>query len=73
MRNERETSQSGDAFPRGIGNPATRALIAAGYTSVEQLSDICESDLLKLHGVGPKAIRIVKVTLAERSLPPLKP
>jgi hypothetical protein len=41
-------------FPAGMGKPATRALVAAGYTNLEQLSRVTESELLKLHGMGPK-------------------
>jgi predicted flap endonuclease-1-like 5' DNA nuclease len=53
-------------FPRAIGNPATNALMAAGYTRLEQLTSITEAEILKLHGVGPKAIRILRETLAEK-------
>jgi predicted flap endonuclease-1-like 5' DNA nuclease len=48
-----------DELPN-IGAPATRALTAAGYTRLSQLRKISEADLLKLHGVGPKAIRIMR-------------
>lgn len=56
-----------DALPR-IGAPATRALNGAGYTRLSQLTETTESDLLALHGVGPKAIRILREALAERGL-----
>jgi hypothetical protein len=39
-------------FPAGIGQPATQALAAAGYTNLDQLSRVTESELLKLHGMG---------------------
>ena len=55
-------------FPQGIGRPATRALEAAGYSSLEQLAQVSERDLLKLHGVSPKAVRVLREALAERSL-----
>lgn len=51
-----------------IGSPATRALAAAGITRSSQLADYSEQDLLALHGVGPKAIRLLReagVTLRE--------
>lgn len=47
-----------------IGAPATRALIAAGYTRLAQLTRVTEGELLALHGVGPKAIRILREALA---------
>lgn len=70
---DRESRQTSDAFPRGAGAPAARAFIAAGYTSIESLSGVSRSTLLELHGVGPKAIRVIEATLAERGLPPLAP
>ncbi|SEA88566.1 MULTISPECIES: helix-hairpin-helix domain-containing protein [unclassified Mycobacterium] len=42
-----------------IGRPATGALIDAGYHSVADLpADLDE--LLALHGVGPKAVRLLQ-------------
>jgi DNA-directed RNA polymerase alpha subunit len=38
-----------------IGNPARRALAAAGIETLEDLTKISEGELLKLHGMGPKA------------------
>ncbi len=55
-------------FPKSIGRPATNALLAAGYTRLEQLTRVRAVDILKLHGVGPKAIRILSATLAEKGL-----
>ncbi|AYF73031.1 DNA-binding protein [Nocardia yunnanensis] len=55
-------------WPRGIGAPATRALTAAGYTSVEQLAGAREHDLLALHGMGPKAIRVLREALTAQGL-----
>lgn len=50
-------------FPR-TSQPALRALLAAGYTRLDQLTAVTEADLLKLHGMGPKAIRILREALA---------
>lgn len=50
-------------FPK-IGQPATRALLAAGYTSLDQLTKLTEADILKLHGMGPKALGILRQALA---------
>ncbi len=55
-------------FPRGIGRPATSALIGSGYTRYDQLTAITANDLLRLHGVGPKAVRILEAELASRGL-----
>ncbi|MGD6832843.1 DNA-binding protein [Sutcliffiella halmapala] len=66
MKQESKIIETG--FPKGIGKPATRALVAAGYTELEDLTAIQEKELLKLHGVGPKAIGILRVALEERGL-----
>lgn len=55
-------------FPKGIGNPARRALEHAGYTRLEQLDGVDEKALAALHGVGPKALAVLRVALAERGL-----
>lgn len=41
-----------------IGRPATGALIDAGYRSVADLP-VDLDDLAALHGVGPKAIKLL--------------
>jgi len=51
-----------------IGAPATNALNGAGYYRLEQLTHITEAELMALHGVGPKAVRILKEALAARGL-----
>ncbi|OCA84193.1 DNA-binding protein [Bacillus sp. FJAT-27225] len=56
-----------DDFPK-IPKPAERALIGAGYTKLEQFTSISEADILNLHGVGPKAVMILKEALAEKDL-----
>jgi predicted flap endonuclease-1-like 5' DNA nuclease len=61
-------SETTDDLPRGIGAPATRALELAGYTRLEQFTRARAKDLLALHGVGPKAIRILREALAEQGL-----
>jgi hypothetical protein len=54
--------------PSKLGAPARRALIGAGYTRLEQLTKVRESEILKLHGMGPKAIRVLRSALNERGL-----
>ncbi len=51
-----------------ISKPANRALHEAGYRYLEQLTQVEPADLLKLHGVGPKAIRILTEELAKHDL-----
>lgn len=49
-------------FPK-IGAPAARALAAAGYTQLGQLTNITEAELAQLHGMGPKALGILREAL----------
>ena len=51
-----------------IGAPALRALAAAGYHRLDQLTQVSEAELLRLHGMGPKAIGILRQVLQERGL-----
>ena len=51
-----------------IGAPATGALAAAGITRLDQVAECREAELLALHGVGPKAIRLLREALAQRGL-----
>lgn len=55
-------------LPHGIGNPARRALAAAGYTRLEQLAGVSASGLLRMHGVGPRAVERLGAALADRGL-----
>ncbi|GAA1499199.1 DNA-binding protein [Paeniglutamicibacter kerguelensis] len=48
-----------------IGAPATGALKADGITTLEQAAARGEKELLAMHGVGPKAIRILREALQE--------
>jgi ERCC4-type nuclease len=51
------------SLPLSIGRPATNALEAIGISCLEDLCKISEKELAELHGVGPKAIRILKDSL----------
>lgn len=50
-------------FPNGLAQPAQRALAAAGYQSLKQLSKISEPELKQLHGIGPNAIDLLRRAL----------
>lgn len=51
-----------------IGNPATNALRHIGITQLEQLSTWSEAELLKVHGVGPKAVGILREAMQAKGL-----
>jgi hypothetical protein len=67
MPKQQSDDQQSD-FPRAIGNPARRALALAGYTRLDQLPQVSAAALLQLHGVGPKAIGVLRQALAEKGL-----
>lgn len=54
-------------FPK-IGAPAQRALAGAGCYRLAQLPQVSAKELLQLHGMGPKAIRILREALAAQGL-----
>ena len=51
-----------------LAAPARRALLAAGYTRLEQLTEVSEAEVMKLHGMGPNAMRALRKALQERGL-----
>lgn len=55
-------------LPAAIGRPATQALLGAGLATLEQVARRTKAELLALHGVGPKAVRILAQALEERGL-----
>jgi len=62
MKPKNKQQQTSEPFPK-IGAPATRALEAAGYTHLAQLTKVTEAELGQLHGMGPKALGILRETL----------
>lgn len=57
--------QSSSDLPK-ISVPARRALESVGVTTLKQLTDFTEAELLMLHGMGPKAIRILREALKSK-------
>jgi hypothetical protein len=55
-------------FPAGMGTVAPRELALAGYTDLRQCSAATARELLAIHGVGPKAIRILREAMAAKGL-----
>ena len=51
------------AFPPGVSGPALRALHGAGIGSLADLAKWSEQELAKLHGMGPKALGVLKAAL----------
>lgn len=59
--------EASDNLPK-VGAPARRALANAGFTRLEDLTRIPEAELSKLHGMGPKAIRMLREALEANGL-----
>ena len=57
-----------DDLPTSIGRPALGALRAAGIDRLSEVARYPERELLALHGVGPKAVRLLRAELAGRGL-----
>lgn len=55
-------------FPPRLGKTARRELARGGYTRYDQLTAVTAAELLKIHGVGPKSIRILEAELAAKKL-----
>lgn len=55
-----------------VAAPARRALERAGITSLEALSGFSETEILKLHGMGPHAIKKLHAALEHAGLSFLK-
>lgn len=52
-------------FPASMGKVAPRGLRNSGIENVEAAANYTEQQLLAIHGVGPKAIAIIKQELAK--------
>lgn len=54
-------------FPK-TSAPAERALVNTKITRLEQLTQYSEKEILALHGMGPKAVGILKQALKAKKL-----
>jgi DNA-directed RNA polymerase alpha subunit len=51
-----------------LAAPARRALEGAGYTRLEDLTKVTESEVMKLHGMGANAMQVLRNALKECGL-----
>jgi DNA repair protein RadC len=51
-----------------LASPAQRALAGAGITRLDQLTQMSEKELSQLHGIGPNAIKTLRLALEENGL-----
>jgi hypothetical protein len=64
----RTTSNSQESDLPKISQPARRALAGVGIERLEQLTEFSEAEIKHLHGMGPKAVGILRQALADRDL-----
>ncbi|MFC4802891.1 DNA-binding protein [Neobacillus sp. GCM10023253] len=55
-------------LPKKLAKPARRALEGAGIFRLDQLSKLSEEEILKLHGMGPKALGQIREALAAKGI-----
>jgi hypothetical protein len=51
-------------LPKNIGKPATNALLSANIPTLKQVAGLSDEELLALHGVGPKAVKILRENIS---------
>ena len=61
------TQQESD-LPNGLSAPARRALVGAGYLRLEQLTKASETEIKRLHGIGPNALNQLRRSLDAKGL-----
>jgi predicted flap endonuclease-1-like 5' DNA nuclease len=67
MKREQDGAPATELTPR-IGRVASRELALHGFVTRASLAAATERELLAIHGVGPKAIRILREELASLGL-----
>jgi hypothetical protein len=63
-----EHGDSESDLPADLSKPAQRALAGAGYTRLEQLANASAAEIMRLHGMGPKAFEMLRSALAAKGL-----
>ncbi len=61
-------NQQESNLPTELSNPARRALVGAGYVWLEQFTRLSEAEVLRLHGMGPEGVDMIRRALEARGL-----
>ncbi|SFI50872.1 hypothetical protein SAMN02799624_01114 [Paenibacillus sp. UNC496MF] len=61
-------SLPGTDLPAGLSKPARRALANAGLTGLAQVARLSAGEFLALHGIGPKAVDLIREAMAVKGL-----
>lgn len=67
-RADARTDRIAGNFPPGVARPALRALLAAGVKDLKGLARMREADVAGLHGMGPKALGVLRKALRSAGL-----
>jgi hypothetical protein len=67
MPSKQHDQQESD-LPTGLGAPARRALVGAGYLHLAQLAEVSEAEIKQLHGIGPNALNQLHSALSAKGL-----
>ena len=67
MKRTQQTQPDGD-LPAELAAPARRALAQAGYARLDQLAGVSETEIMRLHGMGPRALAQLRRALGARGL-----
>jgi len=67
MKNKRD-DQGDDDLPKGLAQPARRALAEVGIQRLEQLAGFSEDEVRQLHGIGPNALKQLHLALKAKGL-----
>lgn len=57
-----------EGFLAVLSSPARNALIHEGVTTLEQLTNYTEKEILALHGIGPATMPTLRTALGEKNL-----
>lgn len=56
------------SFLSKLSSPARNALVHKGIDTLEKLSTYTEKEILKLHGIGPASLPILRTLLKDKDL-----
>ena len=55
-------------FLSKLSSPARNALVHEGIDTLQKLSRYTEKEILKIHGIGPASLQIMRISLEEEGL-----
>lgn len=65
---QNQNNPQASELPSGLAKPAARALTHSGLLTLEHIAKISEDELKQLHGIGPKAVELIRQALERNGL-----